>query len=161
MKCFYTILIASFLAINAFSQPHKTSVDFGYSFGEPHRLAVCLPNSSNKTMLDAYSDTFYLLWTYNDCTKSPLGSFTSYGTQFKANCTANVDGKRLKGVKWQRIDNYIPAVEYVWEGEGITVIANVVATENGDVLTFKALNHGTQTRDVVIDCNMRNMSFNM
>jgi hypothetical protein len=161
MKCFYTILIASFLAINAFSQPHKTSVDFGYSFGEPHRLAVCLPNSSNKTMLDAYSDTFYLLWTYQNCTNSPLGSMTTYGTPLKANCTANVDGTRLKGVKWQRVDNYIPAFEYVWEGKGITVTANVVATDKGDVLTFKATNHGSETKNVVIDCNMRNMSFNM
>lgn len=149
-KSFFT-LFSFFIAISVVAQTKKTQVDFSYSFAEPHRLTICLPNSSHKTILDASSNQFQMAWSDHDCTEKPLGALVIYPLQWKVNFTAMVDSIQLKGVSWHRESNWIPAFCYEWEGNDIHIQARIISTEKGDVLLFDASNKGNKTRRITID----------
>jgi hypothetical protein len=161
MKKILFILCVIFVALSVAGQPKKTQVDFSYSFAEPHRLTVCLPNSSHKTYLDASSSQFQMSWSDHDCTEIPLGAFVTYPTPWRVTFSAKVDSLPLKGLAWHREANWIPAFCYEWEGDDVHLQARVVATEKGDVVQFEALNKGSKTRKVTIDCNVRGVHINM
>lgn len=51
------------------------NVDFSYAFASPHRLTVCLPNSSHKILLDCRETNMRMVWTYEDPRPMPLATF--------------------------------------------------------------------------------------
>jgi hypothetical protein len=52
-----------------------TQVDFSYAFGLPHRMAVALPDSSDKTILEVHADRLGFRWTYGNLLNVPLGAY--------------------------------------------------------------------------------------
>ena len=58
-------------------------VNFFYSFVTPHRLTVALPDNSNKTLLDVYSDKLEISWTYDNLIYYPFDAFRTPRTDWK------------------------------------------------------------------------------
>ena len=161
MKNISAALLSIIIALPLSAQTKKTQVDFSYSFAEPHRLTICLPNSSHKTYMDASSNQFKMSWSDNDCTEKPLGALVIYPTQWKVNFTAKADDVNLKGTNWHREANWIPAFCYEWEGNDVHIQTRVVATEKGDVLMFAASNKGNKARKIIIDGVFQGVNVNM
>lgn len=150
-----TSLLSLFLTLTliCFAQSNKTQVDFKYAFGEPHRLTVCMPNASNKTILDASTDLFRMSWTYHDCTEIPLGALVTFGLPWKVSFKAQVDTTFIKANRWNRENDWIPAFNYLWQGNGVDVETRIIATEKGDVLLFTAKNNDSKPHKVRIEAN--------
>ena len=51
------------------------AVNFNYAFAPPHRITVALPDSSNKTLLDAMPGKLRMSWTYEDLLNYSFNSF--------------------------------------------------------------------------------------
>ena len=72
--CHFTLV--SILSIVAgLCKDNAPSVDFKYAFAPPHRITVALPDSSNKTLLDATPGKLEMSWTYEDLIYYSFKSF--------------------------------------------------------------------------------------
>jgi len=162
MKKFFSLQLMLALVLSVSAQQHKTQVDFGYSFAEPYRLTICMPSSSNKTILESYSDHFMVRWTYLSCKddKEP-GVLIQHGLPWKVNFRAQVDTTYMKGRHWSRIDDWIPAFDYEWFTDNVSVKAKIVASDKGDVLIFTATNNDNAPHKINIDASVWNNVVNM
>lgn len=122
----------------------RTNVTFHHAFSVPHRLCVALPDASRKTLLDAETDQVVMSWADGDTRKNPLGAYLMLHTDWTVRFTAEANGKPMRGVHWQRTDQWIPSFYYRWELEGAAVTMEVTATCKGDVIRLSAYN-GTGT----------------
>ncbi|MHB9031721.1 MAG: hypothetical protein ACYC6L_01610 [Anaerolineae bacterium] len=94
----------------------QEKVDFSYAFGVPHRVTVAMPDSSNKTLVDAYPDHTWLGWTYQDLTQVPLGALIPPHTDWKVNVWPEIDGARLGSTRWTRMEGSLPTLEQDYTG---------------------------------------------
>lgn len=122
-----------------------TKINFEYAFAEPHRLCICKPESSRKTLLDATKTQIIMSWADGDTRKNPLGAYLPLHTDWKVVFTAQVDGQEMHAIKWHRIENWIPAFYYVWEEYEVRIQVRIVATTRGDVMHISASNLGTKS----------------
>lgn len=118
----------------------ETKINFEYSFAVPHRICICLPEASKKTLLDATNDEIIMSWTDSDTRSNPLGAYKSLVADWKVKFTAEANNKKLMGNKWHRIEQWIPAFYYEWCDDDIKIEARIVATEYGDSIHIKMVN---------------------
>ncbi|HXK73161.1 MAG TPA: hypothetical protein PLQ68_10685, partial [Clostridia bacterium] len=51
----------------------NSPINFNYAFAEPHRICVCLPESSNKTLFDCTKESLMMLWSDGNTKNNPFG----------------------------------------------------------------------------------------
>ncbi len=121
----------------------QTKVTFHHAFALPHRLCVALPDASRKTLVDADVDQVVVSWADGDTRQNPLGAYRTLRTDWMVRFTAETNGRPMKGVHWQRTEQWIPSFYYRWELDGVVVVMEVTATQKGDVIRLTAQN-GTE-----------------
>ena len=129
----------------------KSPIDFNYAFAEPHRICVCLPESSNKTLFDCSKDSLMMLWSDSNTKNNPLGAYKRVRLDWKVKITAICDEVPIEGYSWRRIDGYIPSLIYEAKTDGIELIIKCIATELGDVLDISVHNSTSEKKDVFLN----------
>ena len=84
----------------------NSPINFNYAFAEPHRICVCLPESSNKTLFDCTKESLMMLWSDGNTKNNPLGAYKGYGLTGKSKLLLNAmillwrqyHGKELKDI---------------------------------------------------------------
>ncbi len=92
----------------------QAKVDFSYAFGLPHRMAVALPDSSDKTVLDVFADRLVYRWTFGDLEHIPLGAFMPLNCNWAANIWPEIDGRRPGKPHYSRSEGFLPALHAVY-----------------------------------------------
>ena len=85
-------------------------VDFSYAFGLPHRMAVALPDSGDKTVLDVHGDRLGFKWTYGNLMNVPLGAFMPLNCNWAADMWLEMDGRRPAKRTYSRSENILPVL---------------------------------------------------
>ena len=85
-------------------------VDFGYAFSTPHRLTVCLPDSSQKTLLDVEAGAMRMAWSTDDLRQKPLAAFMAPRTNWQVFLKPEIDGRPFTTSKWTRSEGWLPVL---------------------------------------------------
>jgi len=128
------------------------TVDFSYAFSTPHRITVCLPNSMNKTLLDAYPDYLRMAWTYDNLLDKPLGSFTTPRTNWEVRITAEVDGKKITRTSWRRSEGWLPALDYAFQDSAVTVHLEILGGESAAISRVEVKNNDDKPHSILLRC---------
>ena len=139
-----------------------TKINFSYAFSEPHRLCVCLPNSSHKTLFDCKKDGLTIQWSDGSAKTNPLGAYKRIKLDWKVEIKGYCDDKPMIGTKWSRIDGYIPALHYEMESEDklINISLKAIATDLGDVVKIKTRNVDNKSRSLRVNALVRENTIN-
>ena len=127
-------------------------VDFGYAFATPHRLTVSRPNSSDKTLVDAFPDYIRLKWSYENLLSKPLASFTVPDVNWEIQIKPELDGQLFKKSRWHRAEGWLPVVENVYEESAVKAILQVVAGTSAMIVKVALHNQDQQLHQVTIRC---------
>jgi len=111
----FAIMLASVVGIGADSIP---AVNFHYAFAPPHRITVAMPDSSNKTLLDALSGKLMMSWTYENLVHDSFNSFLTPATRWKVNIEPQIDGHPFAHSNWERVGGHLPALKNTYHDDG-------------------------------------------
>ena len=130
---------------NKINEPRKgvkeeMRVDFSYAFATPHRLTAALPDSSDKTLLDAYPDYLRMAWSYDNLLNKPLGAFVTPRTDWEVQLKMEMDSAPLSPSCWQRLDGWLPALAYTCGGEHAFIRLEVVGGSTAAVVRIHLVN---------------------
>ena len=139
----------------------EREIDFSYSITPPHRLCISLPESEHKTLLDASLEGVSISWTDGTTKNNPLGAFMPIPAFWNIQLKVYENGTPLRGMRWRRIENWIPALEYSMEGEAVRASIKIVPSEKGDIIRFEALNTGERTAGVRLEAFVNGNVVNM
>ncbi len=127
-------------------------VDFGYAFATPHRMTVALPDSSNKTLLDAYPEYLRMAWTFDDLRNKPLASFTTPKTQWEIRFKLEVDGKAITKSSWTRSEGWLPVLQYVFHDSAVNVHLEVAGGLQAAIARVEVENKEQISHRVLLKC---------
>jgi hypothetical protein len=130
----------------------RMKVDFSYAFAVPHRITACLPNSSDKTLLDAYPTHLRMGWTYGNLLDKPLSSFTTPRTEWEVLIKMQRDGNNLENGLWQRMEGWLPVLEYTCHDDVVTVRLQIVGGQTAAIVKINVINHDNQSHQVAVRC---------
>ena len=123
-----------------------TGVNFAYTFATPHRLTVCLPNASEKTILDVAEDKIRMAWS-NECMKNfPLASYTAPIVNWELNLYPKANGQVATGGRWQRVENHIPALIREYELPNAKARLEMVGAATAAIGRITMTNTAAQTQ---------------
>ena len=141
--CHFTLVSMLFFVVGL-CKDNVPSVDFKYAFAPPHRITVALPDSSNKTLLDATPGKLEMSWSsenliyhYKDGTTPP--------TKWKVQAQPLIDGHPFLKSKWERADGYLPVLRNSYQDSGGDLILEVAGGETAamaKITLSNFINHG-------------------
>ena len=106
-------------AASGISQDKIPTVNFHYAFAPPHRITIALPDSSNKTLLDAMPGKLLMSWTYENLIYYSFNSFWTPPTKWKLVIQPQLDGHPFAQSKWERSRGYLPVLKNTYhDGSG-------------------------------------------
>ena len=127
-------------------------VDFGYAFATPHRLTVALPDSSDKTLLDAQIGLLRMSWTYDNLLDKPLAAFVTPRTGWEVLFKPELDGQPFTRSEWRRAEGWLPVLENVYDGEGAVLRMEVVGGASAAIIRVEVENLDTKPRRLALRC---------
>jgi len=119
-------------------------IDFSYAFGTPHRLTVCLPESSNKTLLDVNPGSLRMAWSYDNLVRFPLSVYAMPQTNWDFTIKPQVDGRDFSESAWTRKDSFLPILVNTYCDSLGKVTLEVVGGESAAVTRIEIVNTDTQ-----------------
>lgn len=127
-------------------------VDFSYAFSTPHRMAVAIPDSSHKTLLDAYPDQLRMAWTYDNLIDKPLLTFLTPKTAWEVRLRAQMDGRPLEPAQWRRSEGWLPVMEYTF-GSGQTLVRlQAAGGRTAAIVRVEVSNQDQQAHQFTLSC---------
>ena len=129
----------------------NSPINFNYAFAEPHRICVCLPESSNKTLFDCTKESLMMLWSDGNTKNNPLGAYKRVRIDWKVKITAKCNDTPMEAVSWERIEGYIPSLRYKMQAEDTEVVIDCIATSLGDVLNISIINNSNEYKNISLD----------
>jgi len=149
-KCILTSLLL-FLFHGVFTQDKKF-VDYSYSFATPHRLTVCMPNSSDKTLLDVDKENIKMSWTTDDLRNKPLATFVPPATQWKTIVNPKLDGNNFKNPVWKRSQNWMPILNCNYNQNNVNLTIEAAGGNTAAILKIDIANNDSIRHEVTIIC---------
>jgi hypothetical protein len=119
-------------------------VDFSYAFGLPHRMTVALPDSSDKTIIDEYSDKIELKWTYGNLSRIPLGAFVPLNCNWAADMWPEIDGHRPEKRTYSRTDGILPVLKTSYDDPDGTVDIEIAGGSTAAVTRISVRNNSAK-----------------
>ncbi len=129
-----------------------SGVDFSYTFATPHRLTVAMPDSKDKTLLDASAGTLRMAWSYDDLGQFPLFSFLTPITRWEMVFTATIDGEKLTDCTWTRAEGHLPVLDYAYRGAAGTVRAEIAGGASAAITRVTLTNTTAQSHQFTLTC---------
>ena len=130
----------------------NTTVDFGYAFATPHRLTAALPDSSDKTLLDAYPGWLRMAWTYDDLRDKPLAAFVVPKTDWEVHLKPAMDDHPFRKSRWSRVEGWLPAMENVYESAAVSLRLEVAGGKTAALVRVEMENRSRKTHHVTLCC---------
>jgi hypothetical protein len=125
-------------------------VNFFYSFATPHRLTVALPDNSNKTLLDLYSDKLEMSWTYDNLIYYPFDAYRTPRTDWKISIQPLINDKPFNSSKWERSDGYLPVLKNTYEDKDVSVIFEITGADSAAIVKISLTNKSNVTQNIKI-----------
>jgi len=132
--------------------PNFTSVDFSYAFATPHRLTVCLPDSSDKTLLDVQSGWLQMTWTYDDLRHKPLTAFVTPKADWQVHLKPEVDGHAFANSRWTRSEGWLAALANTYEDGKVCLQLEVVGGKAAAIIRVELANLDAEPHRLALRC---------
>lgn len=132
------------------SQNPMPVVDFSYSFAPPHRMAVGLPDASERTLLDLTPGGLKLSWTTDDLTTFPVLAFKTPKVEWGLQLGFEVDGQEVTESSWRRVEGYFPALETNFTSAGCEAKLTCWGGKSACVTRIEAHNTDAKAHRLVI-----------
>ncbi len=129
-------------------------VDFSYAFGTPHRLTVALPDSSNKTLLDAFTGKLEMSWTYENLLYYSFKSYLYPKTDWKVVIQPLVEGHAFAQSTWERSGGFLPILRNRYQDNDTAVVLEVAGGETAAITRITLANTGSQERSITLHCEV-------
>jgi len=92
-------------------------------------MAIALPDSSDKTIIDVHPDHLGVRWTYGNLLNIPLGAFMPLNCNWAADMWIEIDGRRLGLPAYDRAEDILPVFHAIYDdSDGIIEIEGVGGT---------------------------------
>ena len=133
------------------SQP-ESRVDFSYAFAPPHRLTVCRPDSSDKTLLDVQPGSLRIAWTYDDLRRFPLGAYAFPRVDWEIIVQPQIDGHPFGRSTWSRAEGYLPVLDNTYLDSRGWVHLEVAGGEEAAIARVQVTNTGDRPHRFSLYC---------
>jgi hypothetical protein len=127
-------------------------VDFNYAFASPHRLTVALPDSSNKTLLDATPDYLRMSWTYDNLINKPLAALVLPKTEWEILLKPEVDGRPFAHSRWTRAEGWLPVLDNTYRDDHTLMRLEVVGAQDAAIVRVEVENHDQLPHQFCLRC---------
>ena len=97
-------------------------VNFFYAFTTPHRMTVALPDSSDKTLLDAEDGKLTVSWTYDNLDFYPYDSMREIKANWRIEIVPQLNGRPFGHSTWTRAMGWLPVLENRYERDGVCLL---------------------------------------
>ena len=128
-------------------------VDFGYAFATPHRLTVAMPDSGDKTLLDAYPGYLRMAWTYDSLREKPVAADLKLQTDWEVHLKPELDGQPFPKSRWTRAEGWMPVLENIYEGEAATMRLEVVGGVSAAIVRVEVENLDQKPHHMELRCH--------
>ena len=151
--CHFTLV--SILSIVAgLCKDNAPSVDFKYAFAPPHRITVALPDSSNKTLLDATPGKLEMSWTYEDLIYYSFKSFWTPPTKWKVVMQPQIDGHAFSQSQWERSEGYLPILRNSYHDNGGNLVLEIGGGDTAAIAKITLANSSNHSESMALRCEV-------
>jgi len=134
------------------AEDKNSCVDFSYAFTTPHRLTVCLPDSSDKTLLDAQPGWLRMAWTCDNLRNRALASYTPPKISREVHLKPEVDGHSFAKSRWTRAEGWLPVLVNTYEDAQVTMRLEVVGGKTAAIIRVELANDDVVPHSLGIRC---------
>ena len=151
----WQLLLALVLAATAgIAQDNIPTVNFHYAFAPPHRITVALPDSSNKTLLDAMPGKLLMSWTYENLIYYSFNSFVTPPTKWKVDIEPQIDGRPFAQSKWVRARGYLPVLKNTYHDGGGDLALEIAGGASAAIGKITLANSSTHNETMTLRCEV-------
>ncbi len=130
------------------------SVTFNYAFAPPHRITVALPDSSDKTLIDAFPGRLEMSWTYENLIHYSFNSFWTPPTNWKVVIEPQIGGHAFAQSKWERARDYLPVLRNTYQDEGGELTLEIAGAATAAIGKITLLNSSSHTETISLRCEV-------
>jgi hypothetical protein len=130
------------------------AVSFHYAFAPPHRITVALPDSSNKTLLDAMPGKLLMSWTYENLIYYSFNSFWTPPTKWKVNIEPQIDGHPFAQSKWERAGGYLPVLKNTYHDGSGDLALEIAGGATAAIGKITLANSSTHRETMTLRCEV-------
>ena len=130
-------------------------VDFKYAFAPPHRITVALPDSSNKTLLDALPGKLEMSWTYEDLIYYSFNSFWAPPTKWKVVIQPQIDDHPFSESRWERSEGYLPILRNSYQDSGGSLVLEIGGGDTAAVTKIMLANSTAHNETMTLRCDVQ------
>lgn len=129
-------------------------VTFDYTFAPPHRITVALPDSSNKTLLDAMPGKLRMSWTYENLIYYSFNSFMTPPTKWKVNIEPRINGHPFAQSQWRRAHEYLPVLKNRYDDAGGDLTLEIAGADTAAIAKITLANTSAQNETMTLHCEV-------
>ena len=149
------LLLALVIACaTGFAADSAPSVTFNYAFAAPHRITVALPDSSDKTLLDASPGKLQMSWTYENLIYYSFSSFSTPPTKWKVNIETQIDGHPFAQSKWERSGGYLPVLKNTYHDGGGDLTLEITGAATAAIGKITLTNSSAHNETMTLHCEV-------
>ena len=130
------------------------AVSFNYAFAPPHRITVALPDSSDKTLLDAMPGKLLMSWTYENLIYYSFNSFLTPPTKWKVSIEPRVDGHAFAQSKWERARGYLPVLRNIYRDGDSEMTLEITGASTAAIGKITLVNHSAGPQTMTLHCEV-------
>ena len=151
----WQLLLALVLATSmGMAKENVPAVNFHYAFAPPHRITVALPDSSNKTLVDALPGKLQMSWTYEDLIYYSFKGFWTPPTKWKLVIEPQIDGHPFAQSKWERAHDYLPVLRNTYHDGGGDLELQIAGGATAAIGKITLTNSTTHTETMTLRCEV-------
>ena len=151
----WQLLLALVLAISmGMAKENIPAVNFHYAFAPPHRITVALPDSSNKTLVDALPGKLQMSWTYEDLIYYSFKGFWTPPTKWKVVIEPQIDGHPFAQSKWERARDYLPVLRNTYHDGGGDLELEIAGGATAAIGKITLTNSSTHAETMTLRCEV-------
>ncbi len=153
-RCWQLFLALIFASAVAFAGENAPSVTFNYAFAPPHRITVALPDSGDKTLLDAFPGKVEMSWTYENLIYYSFNSFWTPPTKWRVVIEPQIDGHAFAQSKWERSQGFLPILRNAYHDEGGDLTLEIAGAATGAIGKIRVSNTSSHAETMVLRCEV-------
>ena len=115
-------------------------------------MAVALPDSSNKTLLDLYPDYLRMAWTYDNLVNKPILTFLTPKTEWEIIFKPELDGKPFGPSTWTRSEGWLPVLLNTYGNEKILLRQEISGGDDAAIMKIDVANMDDQPHQISLRC---------
>ena len=148
------LLALVFASAAAIAKENAPTVSFNYAFAPPHRITVALPDSSNKTLLDAMPGKLQMSWTYENLIYYSFNSFWTPPTKWKVVIEPQLEGHPFAQSKWERSRGYLPVLKNTYHDGGGDLALEIAGGASAAITKITLANPSPHNETMTLRCEV-------